>query len=71
MSIIMTVESDAQLWNQTAESYAKSPVSDKAGYERTLDRTRAFLQASDKVLEIEFHTSNGDVGRPWIVAQKK
>lgn len=42
---------DAQFWDRTARKYAASPVSDTAAYERTLERTRHFLRATDTVLE--------------------
>ncbi|KAJ3493553.1 hypothetical protein NLG97_g4656 [Lecanicillium saksenae] len=48
----MTVESDANFWDRTAEKYSKSKVGDQAGYEQTLERTRAFLKEGDNVLEL-------------------
>ncbi len=41
----------ARFWNRTAPKYAASKISDVAGYERTIERTRHFLGASDYVLE--------------------
>ena len=48
----MSVETDAQFWDRQAKSYAKKPVSDEAGYQRTLDRTANFLKSTDRVLEL-------------------
>ncbi|MEQ9694486.1 class I SAM-dependent methyltransferase [Shimia sp. SDUM112013] len=43
---------DANFWNRIAEKYAASPIRDTAGYEATLDLTRAHLKPSDRVLEL-------------------
>ncbi|RYO84421.1 hypothetical protein DL766_007903 [Monosporascus sp. MC13-8B] len=48
----MSVDSDAHFWDKSAKSYAKSAVSDDAGYQRTLDRTRSVLKPTDRVLEL-------------------
>ncbi|KJF72086.1 class I SAM-dependent methyltransferase [Agrobacterium arsenijevicii] len=48
----MSIADDARFWNRTARKYAKGRVSDEAGYERTLERTRALLKPDDKVLEL-------------------
>ena len=48
----MSTASDARFWDRTSRKYAKSAVTDPAGYERTLSRTRELLQANDKVLEL-------------------
>ena len=48
----MSTESDAKFWNRTSTRYATSAVADPAGYERTLDRTRALLNPNTKVLEL-------------------
>ncbi len=42
---------DAQFWDRLARKYAAHPVSDPAGYERTLERTRHYLRNTDHVLE--------------------
>lgn len=42
----------ARFWDRRAASYAKSPVPDAAAYERTLERVRAHLTRSDRVLEL-------------------
>ena len=43
---------DARFWDRKARKYAEDPIKDLAGYERTLDRTRHFLNNSDTVLEL-------------------
>lgn len=42
---------EARFWNRLARRYAKDPIADMAGYERTLARTRALLNPTDAVLE--------------------
>ncbi|MDF2231713.1 class I SAM-dependent methyltransferase [Albimonas sp. CAU 1670] len=42
---------DARFWDRSARKYAASSISDLAGYERTLDRTRQVLGADDAVFE--------------------
>ena len=39
--------SDARFWDRTSRKYARVTIGDQAGYERTLDRTRALLGSSD------------------------
>ncbi|MEO9299165.1 class I SAM-dependent methyltransferase [Devosia alba] len=48
----MTAADDARFWNKTAERYAASKIADPGGYERTLERTRSFLQPNHRVLEL-------------------
>lgn len=48
----MSTASDARFWDRTSGKYAKSVIADQAGYERTLERTRARLGADDRVLEL-------------------
>jgi len=48
----MSLASDARFWDRTSRKYAKSAISDRAGYERTLERTRALLKSGDKALEL-------------------
>src|SRR5690606_10027019 len=43
---------DARFWDRAARKYARAPIADAAGYERTLARTRALLGAADRVVEI-------------------
>lgn len=42
---------DARFWDRAARKYAAGPVADMAGYERTLERTRAYLDGSATVFE--------------------
>ena len=37
----MSTASDARFWDRTSRKYATAAIADQAGYERTLDRTRA------------------------------
>jgi hypothetical protein len=47
----MTVTArDVRFWNGAARKYAKRPLSDVPGYERTPERTRSHLKPSDVVL---------------------
>lgn len=39
-------------WDRVAEKYAKSPISDMAAYEYTLERTRSHMADTDRVLEL-------------------
>ncbi|RWK54167.1 class I SAM-dependent methyltransferase [Mesorhizobium sp.] len=48
----MGIASDARFWDRSSRKYAMSAIADHAGYERTLDRTRALLEPGDKVLEL-------------------
>lgn len=48
----MTASNDARFWDRTARKYAKAAIADQAGYARTLDRTRALLGPSVRVLEL-------------------
>ncbi|MBA8899186.1 class I SAM-dependent methyltransferase [Phyllobacterium sp. P30BS-XVII] len=48
----MNTASDARFWDRSSRKYAASAVSDQAGYERTLDRTRALLDPACRVLEL-------------------
>lgn len=43
---------DARFWDRSARGYAKSPIADPIGYERTLDRVAGLLRPTDAVLEI-------------------
>ena len=47
----MTHSADARFWDRIARKYARSPISDMEGYERTLERTRSWLKPSDVVFE--------------------
>ncbi len=48
----MSTESDARFWDRTSRHYAASAMGDQAGYERSLDRTRAVLRPDSRVLEL-------------------
>lgn len=48
----MSIASDARFWDRSSRKYAMAAIADPAGYERTLDRTRALLGPGDKVLEL-------------------
>ncbi|MBB5050595.1 cyclopropane fatty-acyl-phospholipid synthase-like methyltransferase [Afipia massiliensis] len=48
----MSTASDARFWDRSSRKYAVSAIADQAGYERTLDRTRALLGPNDRVLEL-------------------
>ncbi|NIJ42427.1 ubiquinone/menaquinone biosynthesis C-methylase UbiE [Parvibaculum indicum] len=45
-------EADAAFWDRAARKYAKSPVADMAGFDRTLARTRELLPPAASVLEL-------------------
>jgi len=42
---------DARLWDRVARKYAADPISDIAGYERTIERTRHYLKNDDTAFE--------------------
>lgn len=44
-------DKNARFWDRAARKYAASPISDLAGYERTLERTRHLLKPTDAVFE--------------------
>lgn len=48
----MSAASDARFWDRISRKYAADAIGDQAGYERTLDRTRALLKPDDRVLEL-------------------
>lgn len=48
---MLQVTNDARFWDRAARKYAVSKISDMAGYERTLERTRHYLKDGDTVLE--------------------
>ena len=48
----MSLASDARFWDRTSRKYARSAISDQAGYERTVERTHALLKSGDRVLEL-------------------
>jgi ubiquinone/menaquinone biosynthesis C-methylase UbiE len=48
----MPADKDASFWNRIARKYAADPIRDMPGYERTIERTRHYLQPKDSVIEI-------------------
>jgi ubiquinone/menaquinone biosynthesis C-methylase UbiE len=48
----MGTASDARFWDRSSRKYATAAIVDQAGYERTLDRTRALLGTDNRVLEL-------------------
>jgi ubiquinone/menaquinone biosynthesis C-methylase UbiE len=48
----MSTTNDADFWDRTSRRYAVAAIADPAGYERTLDRTRALLEPHARVLEL-------------------
>lgn len=48
----MSAADDARFWDRISRKYAKAAISDQAGYERTLSRTRALLAPDMRVLEL-------------------
>ncbi len=48
----MSTANDTLFWDRTSRKYAAAAIADQAGYERTLDRTRALLGPDDRVLEL-------------------
>lgn len=49
---ISPAPSKARFWDKLAPRYARTPIADMAGYERSLERTRQYLQREHRVLEI-------------------
>lgn len=47
----MARDSEA-FWDKASAKYARSPVSDMASYDHTMDRTRDYLSPEDRVLEL-------------------
>lgn len=52
VTIVSTASGDARFWDRSSRRYAMGAIADPAGYERTLDRTRALLRPRDHVLEL-------------------
>lgn len=48
----MSTASDTRFWDRSSKSYARSRISDQAGYERTLERTCLLLKPGVRVLEL-------------------
>lgn len=43
---------DTRFWDRIAQKYAADPISDAAGYEKSLERTISHLRTTDQVLEL-------------------
>ena len=48
---MLGIANDARFWDRVARKYAADPITDMAGYERTLERTRQLLRSEDTVFE--------------------
>jgi len=48
----MTTNGDAQFWDRNSRKYARDPIADMAGYERSMRRTLELLNPEDRVLEL-------------------
>ena len=46
------MQNTAEFWDNIAEKYSRSPISDMDAYEYTLGRTRTYLSPDDRVLEV-------------------
>jgi len=46
------MKNETAFWDKIAHRYAASPIKDVDAYERTMDRTRAYLGSKDEVLEV-------------------
>ena len=46
------MKSDSEFWDRIADKYARDPITDMVAYQYTLDRTRSYLNAGDRVLEL-------------------
>ena len=42
---------DTQFWDRIAPKYARDPIADMAGYERTIERTRHYLKGDETAFE--------------------
>lgn len=51
-------EASARFWDGMARKYAKGKIADRAGYERSLARTRDYLSADSVALELGCGTGN-------------
>lgn len=45
------MEADSKFWDKIAPKYAQTPISDMEAYTYTLERTRSYLNPTDRVLE--------------------
>jgi ubiquinone/menaquinone biosynthesis C-methylase UbiE len=59
----------ADFWDRIAPKYARTPIKNMDAYEETLDRTRAWLKAEDRVLELGCGTGTTALRLAPAVAQ--
>ncbi len=52
MADASALASNARFWNKAARKYARDPIADEAGYEKTLQRVQTLLSSEHAVLEI-------------------
>lgn len=55
------MQPDAKFWDGVAQKYARSPIGDMKAYQYTLGRTRSYLKATDKVLELGCGTGSTSI----------
>lgn len=46
------MQNAAAFWDKVSEKYAKTPISNEEAYQYTLNKTRSYLKADDRVLEV-------------------
>jgi ubiquinone/menaquinone biosynthesis C-methylase UbiE len=49
---VSSITVDKRFWDRAATKYARDPIKDLQGYERTVERTRELLQGAESVLEV-------------------
>lgn len=52
MSSSHSVPAASRFWDRTARKYARSPIADPQGYERTIERVKGLLSPQHRVLEL-------------------
>lgn len=63
------INRNARFWDRIARKYAASPISDAAGYERTLERTRAYLKPAHAAFEFGCGTGSTAIALAPSVAR--
>ncbi|MEX0302544.1 MAG: class I SAM-dependent methyltransferase [Leisingera sp.] len=63
------MSADARFWNKVAPKYAKSKIRDEEAYRYTLERTRSYLGADDRVLELGCGTGSTAIELARSVAE--